>query len=221
MKDIAMNFKRKVCAALAAALLVALPAQASLVNLGDGTVWDSATNLVWLKDWNLNGLADPDAQGAWANNLVFAGASNWVLPTWQQFIDVRRDGGSYENFKTIFDNVGAGQVATAGDPYYWSSTYRAPDQCPGDNLVAGASPAPDAFPGQNAVGIRMLGAACYYDLTDLHNTPNGAFQGGVAVRTGGVLATVPEPQTLALSLLGLGAVALACRRPQWKGPAAS
>ena len=44
----------------AAAAMVALTgtAQASLVSLGDGTVKDTNTNLIWLQNWNVNGLAN-------------------------------------------------------------------------------------------------------------------------------------------------------------------
>ena len=46
---------------VAAAAIVALSgaAQAALVSLGDGTVKDTNTNLIWLQDWNLNGLHKP------------------------------------------------------------------------------------------------------------------------------------------------------------------
>lgn len=197
-----MNFKRKLCAAGAAAALIAVPAQASLVNLGDGTVWDSATNLVWLKDWNVNGLADPNAQYAWAQDLVFAGASNWVLPGWAQMETVRNHAPSFAAVDAIFDHV--------SNDYYWSSTGAAPDQCYGDNLPAkGGSPGGiNDFPW--GYSMRSGVTDCVTDV--LRWSTTGLLQSAVAVRTGGVLATVPEPQTLLLSLLGLGALGLARRQ---------
>ena len=49
---------------MAAAALLALTgaAQAALVNLGDGTVKDTNTNLIWLQDWNVNGQQNWAAQ---------------------------------------------------------------------------------------------------------------------------------------------------------------
>ena len=61
-------------------LALAGASQAELVNVGDGTVKDTTANLIWLQDWNVNGLANWATQKAWAENLNFAGSSDWVLP---------------------------------------------------------------------------------------------------------------------------------------------
>jgi hypothetical protein len=60
-------------------------AQAALVSLGDGTVKDTNTNLIWLQNWNVNGLASQSSQAAWAASLDFAGSSDWVLPEISQY----------------------------------------------------------------------------------------------------------------------------------------
>ena len=60
-------------------------AQATLVNLGNGTVKDTATNLIWLRDWNVNGEQNWSTQKAWADNLSFAGSDAWVLPSISQY----------------------------------------------------------------------------------------------------------------------------------------
>lgn len=56
-------------------------AQASLVSMGNGTVLDTGTSLVWLENWNANGLGTYATEAAWADNLSFAGSSDWRLPS--------------------------------------------------------------------------------------------------------------------------------------------
>lgn len=67
-------FKLKTWVAAAAMVALAGTAQATLVNLGNGTVKDTATNLIWLRDWNVNGQQNWSTQKAWADNLSFAGS---------------------------------------------------------------------------------------------------------------------------------------------------
>ena len=72
---------------LTAAVLVfgvSFGAQASLTSSGPLTVFDSAQSLTWTKDANLNGQMDWTAAVAWANNLDYAGYTDWVLPTIDQ-----------------------------------------------------------------------------------------------------------------------------------------
>ena len=69
-------------AMVVAAALAALTgtAQADPVSLGNGTVKDTNTNLIWLQDWNVNQLQNWSTQQAWAEGLDFAGSTDWELP---------------------------------------------------------------------------------------------------------------------------------------------
>lgn len=72
---------------LTAAVLVfgvSFGAQASLTSSGPLTVYDSVQDLTWTKDANLNGQMDWSTSVAWANNLDYAGYTDWVLPTIDQ-----------------------------------------------------------------------------------------------------------------------------------------
>jgi len=72
---------------LTAAVLVfgvSFGAQASLTSSGPLTVFDSGQSLTWTKDANLNGQMDWATAVAWANNLDYAGYTDWVLPTIDQ-----------------------------------------------------------------------------------------------------------------------------------------
>jgi len=72
----------KTWAAAAGMLALTGAAQAALVSLGDGTVKDTNTNLIWLQNWNVNGLQNWSAQKAWAETTLdgFAGSTDWRLP---------------------------------------------------------------------------------------------------------------------------------------------
>jgi hypothetical protein len=99
---------------LAGMLVVAGATQASLVNLGDGTVRDTVTNLIWLQDWNVNGAQEWATQDAWARNLAFAGSSDWVLPTNLDYVTLFAEFGDLTDPSLPFAGV---QRDT-----YWSRT---------------------------------------------------------------------------------------------------
>jgi hypothetical protein len=100
-------------AAAAAMVFLACTAQATLVNLGDGTVQDTATNLIWLQNWNVNGKQDWVTQNTWAETLTFAGSSEWALP-------------SIGDFANLFAEVGnlslESQFTNVQPQLYWSGT---------------------------------------------------------------------------------------------------
>jgi hypothetical protein len=165
--------------AAAAAVTMAGAAQAALVDLGDGTVKDTNTNLIWLQNWNFNGeRARWDAQNNWANDLTFAGSSDWAIPELSEYESLF---GAYGDLTqvTAFTNVMS---------MYWSSTADVPGQ-----ILRTFHP---AF-GFGGIGIPSFDDSIYW---------------AVAVRPGDVAAAVPEPQTLALALLALGATVVARRR---------
>jgi hypothetical protein len=163
-------------AAAAAMLALTGAAQAALVSLGDGTVKDTNTNLIWLQDWDRNGAANWGSQKAWAEGLDFAGSTQWELPELGEYVALFT---AYGNLTRLaaFTNVQPG--------FYWSGTVLVPGSFAG--LFIPAS------------GLRFDG-----DLP----SPFSA----VAVRRGDVTASVPEPQTLALALLALGATVVARSR---------
>jgi len=177
-------FKRKVMKLLkslaAAAAMVALSgtAQAALVSLGDGTVRDTGTNLIWLQNWNVNGLANWATQKAWAETTLdgFAGSNDWRLPEISEYAALFGDHGNL-SVLTQFTNV---------QTFYWSGTEYAPNP---------------------------VSAWYYFALFDQQfNGDKKAQLYAVAVRPGDVAASVPEPQTLALVLLALGATMVVRRR---------
>jgi hypothetical protein len=55
-------------------------ANASFIDMGDGTIRDTSTNLLWLKDWALSGTGNWVQQNEWASQ-DFASSTGWRLPT--------------------------------------------------------------------------------------------------------------------------------------------
>ena len=207
--------------ALAAALSVAtLSAQAALVARPGGMVYDTVQDITWLQNWNYAQTSSIDADGRmdwttannWANNLVYGGFDDWRLPT-----SVNGDGSSfssgpcgpeyncdlshmgymfYNNWRVSRGNAfsrgtNAANLALFSNVqswFYWSST---------------------EDPGKPFSNI-----AWYFGTFDGWQTFDSKTRElyAVAVRYGDVAASVPEPQTLALVLLALGATMVVRRR---------
>lgn len=171
-------FKLKTWVAAAAMVALAGTTQATLVNLGNGTVKDDVTNLIWLRDWNVNGQQNWASQKAWADNLSFAGSDAWVLPSISQYTTLFAEVGNL-TLVPQFTNV------QQPEPLFWSGT--------------------EILPGVFAFSFSPDRGSQFRDVET-----NRRF--AVAVRPADVAAAVPEPQSLALVLLALGAGAVAWRR---------
>ena len=156
--------------------------QAALVDLGNQTVKDEGTNLIWLKDWNLNGLNDYATSKSWAEALNFGGSNDWVLPTRQQLIDLAIAWAPLNSTNTPFINA----IPNGG---YWTTTVFV-----GDPSKQWDFAPPYGFSSQTPADLSLF---------------------AVAVRSGDTVNDVPEPETLALTLAALGALALV--RPRRSG----
>ncbi|MCC6544648.1 MAG: hypothetical protein IT392_09125 [Nitrospirae bacterium] len=68
---------------------ISVSAHTTLMDMGDGTIYDTDIQLSWLQDANYaktsgyddDGLMDWFTANTWADNLPFAGFDNWRLPT--------------------------------------------------------------------------------------------------------------------------------------------
>jgi len=204
--------------ALAAALSVAtLSAQAALEARPGGMVYDTVQNISWLQNWNTNGLMDWTTANDWANNLVHGGFDDWRLPTTNTTASSNCDsnfnpGGGFPQQYFGYNCTGS----EMGHMFYNEFGATA-----GDSILVGANAA-------NLALFTNVQSDTYWSGTEsapfpvvvwTFNTIEG-FQGGglkdyalyaVAVRPGDV-AAIPEPQTYAMLLAGLGALAVAVRR---------
>ena len=165
--------------------------------------YNTTLNVTILNDWNIGrgiwsgstppaaGSAQALAESAGAAQTDFTG---WFLPTG----DGSQGAGALNQYRSIWNDVGSSlaglqaQFDGLQSGPYWSGTDFAPD--PGTAwLFSIASP---FGPNDGDLDIRVQDLTLY----------------AVAVRAGDVTASVPEPQTLALALLALGATVVARRR---------
>jgi len=222
--------------ALAAALSVAtLSAQAALVNRGNGMIYDTVQNITWLADMNhavTSGYAAANAGGsgsnliltdgrmgwgaatAWANDLVYRGLRGWRLPTLNP-LDASCMGGLVVGgynctggelsrlFVTDLGNQGASSVLDqTGDTAEQIANLALFSNVLSFSYWSGTEDSPNS------------NSAWYFFTFDGLQTRAGKASAmyAVAVRPGDVAASVPEPQTLALVLLALGATMVVRRR---------
>lgn len=221
-----MKFSRT-WAAAAAIVAMSGHAQAALIDNGGGLIYDSTQKIYWLADMNYAKTSGYDADGKmtwaaaklWAENLVYGGYSDWRLPTLNT-----SDTSCSSNF-----NPGGG----FGQHYYGYD-------CNGGELshlfvtdLGNGRASVQNQTGDTAEQIRNLalfsnvgtdeaywsGTAYEPNLSfSMQFEPGNGYQYrqdvnavlyAVAVR-----GDVPEPQTLALVLLALGATVVArTRRP--------
>jgi len=126
---------------------LSVSAHAALVDMGDGTIYDTDRQLSWLQDANyaltsgypsVNGLMTWSEAMTWADNLFFAGFNNWRLPFTPQTdlscTDGVATGGNCTGgemghlYYTELGNPGGGPLTNTGNftnlppRGYWSQT---------------------------------------------------------------------------------------------------
>ncbi|WP_324780888.1 Lcl domain-containing protein [Thiobacillus sedimenti] len=192
--------------------LISGAAQAALVDRGGGLIYDTDLDVTWLKDANYAKTSGYDADGlmtwseatTWAANLSYFDAvrnvtyADWRLPTSDTTCGAFNCSNSEMGhlFYNELGGTGGQSILTSGDPdlakftnfrnsLYWSGTEYAPDPA-------------YAFVFDTNYGLQGVGSK--YGSTY-----------ALAVRPGDV-AALPEAQTYALMLAGLGLVRWRARR---------
>jgi hypothetical protein len=157
--------------------------------------YDTILNITILNNWNLGtgtwsaNAAPGSAQALAASaGLAASGLTGWVLPTG----DRGAAAGALNQYLSIWNSVGSSFAGLSGQfdgvqaVDYWSGTVFAPNPS-------------SAWRFRAVSGIQFVG-------------PQTSPLFAVAVLPGDVAAAIPEPQTYALMLMGLGAVLLARRK---------
>jgi hypothetical protein len=199
------------------ATLLARDAAGNAVGLNDASrtfIYDTDLNITWLANWNVNGAMTWAAANTWAANLSYAVGTNvindWRLPT--------ANTGPSSNCTSSFTPVGPVQYYGYGCTgsemgHLWYTELGNTAGGPLSNTGPFLNMQPFNWSG-TAYVLNPSNAWYFYtsngrqDYTYTYNTFSA-----VAVRTGDVLAaSVPEPSTLALLLMGLGGVGALRRR---------
>ncbi|WP_233506081.1 PEP-CTERM sorting domain-containing protein [Rhodoferax lacus] len=196
-----MNSKRRLLALLAAtaAFLSLTPAQAALQARdynNDGTIdglYDADLNVTWLSNAGLSSLSTFAQASSWASSLVVDGISGWRLPT-DSVVCAGYNCTTSEMGHLFYTELGstAPQHMNAGDLQfltftgYWSGTV--------DSARSGQAWAFSTIDGQQ------------------FSAANSNKYSALAVHSGDILAAVPEPETLAMLLAGLGLIGAIARR---------
>lgn len=214
------------------ALLLAGSAQASLIARANGMVYDSTLNITWLSDMNFAGTSGQGTDGhgqmswyqaqAWAGELNFGGVSGWRLPTLNpsdascsdqtsvpgyalQHYGFGCTGGELShlfvvdlgirpyNYVLDFGYHTAEQIANVGLFSNWTNVTQ---------IWSATEYAPNSF----EAWVFAINRGDQFAT----QKPTGGY--AVAVHAGDVANSVPEPQSLALALLALGAGALSRKR---------
>ncbi len=112
----------------------------SFTDNNDGTITDSATGLMWLKDDSSSAMNWVDAL-EWAENLTESGYSDWRLPDakeLQSLVDYSRspDTSSSAAIDPLFNcSVITDEGGNVNYPFYWTSTTHADSDQNGSNAI--------------------------------------------------------------------------------------
>ena len=183
--------------------------------------YDTALDITWLRDWNVNGAHDWNSQVAWAAGLTVGNFSGWRLP---KNNDDDHDGCVFSVNGFPGDCGYNVDPATSEMAHLFYVTLDNLAFCPPTDTLFCTDPQAGWGLSNTAQFLNMQDDG-YWSGTDFENPPgprawdfslNGGGQGrdgkervlyAVAVRPGDVAAAVPEPSSLALLLAGLGALA--------------
>lgn len=177
---------------LGAGFVCAPLAQAALNNDGNGLVNDTSKNITWLNDGNYSKTSDYHSTGimtwsqatTWAEQLEYEGRSNWRLPTVEEMSSLFNDLGGIKNYDIHIQHINApyNLFTNLGSSIYYSYW----------TSTVSTDPTKASF-------------FIFNGLTDNNGDKNFG-------RLAMAVSPVPEPESYALLLAGLGLVGFITRR---------
>jgi hypothetical protein len=188
-------------------------------------VYDTALDLTWLADWNVNGTMSWSAANAWASSLTNFGGG-WVLPgvldtgaPGCEFAYFGRDCGYYvyggEAERQTESPLAHIYYDILGNKGYFDATGNTPSDWGLTNTGPFSNMLPDIYWSGTQYALAPASDSWGFFTLIGYQHPFSQYGGhfAVAVRLGDVPAgSVPEPEALALLGLAFGALALVRRR---------
>ena len=169
-------------------------AQATLIDRGNGLIYDDVLDITWLQDANFGGAFNHQGALDFADSLVFQGFDDWRLPS----MDVNGDG-------DVVECVGVTEMTCRDNELGYMYYYNL-DGVLGANLTGDQgllqniqlshwSNILDAF---NPIAARLFSFSAGLNFASVREGNLGAW----AVRSGDVIAA-PAPASLTLIVVGL------------------
>ena len=212
--------KQRIVIGLVAWLGLVGGASANLLDRGPDMVYDDVLNITWTRNANLPGSSSPSwaAANSWAAALTVDSISGWRLPTMSST--------SPASVASVFDcSTGtAAACAASGNELGYMFYYNLGGTL--GNPKTGTQTS--VLGGQTLTGIQLPG---YWSGTEFNSglAWNFAFSGGSQGLGGkgnfgtpawavlpGDVALIPEPETYAMMLAGLGLMGFVARRRKRK-----
>jgi len=211
---------------LIATLSCSVTASATLIDRGNGMIYDSNQNLTWLQDMNYaktsgyddDGLMGWDNAMAWASNLTYGGHDDWRLPKLTVWFPLSG---------IIFDD-GIIPDASLSSTIYLITSELYSVMAPECSVIDSGTSVICAYPWMSHfININTISPPFWYgneegntawagqgvlSLTPTTLHPKSDQLQVWAVREGDV-AGIPEPQSLALLVLGLACMGYIMRKP--------
>ncbi|MDR7271041.1 hypothetical protein J2X20_003699 [Pelomonas saccharophila] len=206
-----MTLQKTLFAAIAlTGLLSGMPARAELQLRANGSmVYDTASHLTWIADASIGGLRTQADAMQWAAGLSFGGFDDWRLPSVAPVNGIALQLDYSDDGSTDIGINNAGSNSEFGHLYYTSL----------GNTAAGLAqtgPFSGLVDPNNAVGPVFWtgtagepgwGLAFFIGMGAQDQLASDTLARAWAVRVGDVVA-VPEPGSVALTLVGLLAIAV-------------